>query len=159
MPYSDLDSVRVAVGGTRKLVELADQEDTAALLGPDPTLQLTDTNVLDVINRAIAEADGIINGYLKQRSAVPLSTPPDEIKAMSAKWVARILRRNVYNQQPIQEDLDAEKIDRAYLADVAKGIIQLGIDPTPERSSLVVDKAAPRDTSLAMSRDRMKTFI
>jgi phage gp36-like protein len=159
MAYSTIDDVRVAVGGNRNLVELADLEETASTAGPLPADQAGHADVVAVVTKAIAEADGIINAYLKQRSAVPLASPPDEIKAMSAAWAARVLRRNRFKQQPIAEDQEAEKIDREYLANVAKGIIQLGVEPTPPASSIVVDKAAPRDSSLSISRERTKVFI
>lgn len=159
MAYSSFDDVRVAVGGGRNLVELADLEETAATMGSSTAAQLTDPNVIAVVNKAIADADGFINGYLKQRVAVPLAVVPDEISAMSCAWAARILRRQRYKQQPLTEDTEAEKIDREYLADIAKGIIQLGLEPTPEKSSIVIDKAAPRDATQAISRERMKTFI
>lgn len=157
--YSTFDDVRIAVGGSRNLVELADIEDTAATFGVTPAEQLTDPAVVDVVLKAIAEADGIINGYLKQRSAVPLAVVPPEIAAMSGSWAARVLRRQRFKQQPIAEDQEAEKIDRTYLADLAKGIIQIGLEPTPGKSSIVIDKAAPRDSSLVTSRDRLKDFI
>lgn len=159
MAYSSFDDVRVAVGGGRNLVELADLEETAATMGGSTAAQLTDPNVVAVVTKAIADADGFINGYLKQRVAVPLAVVPDEISAMSSAWAARILRRQRYKQQPLTEDTEAEKIDREYLANIAKGIIQLGLEPTPEKSSIVIDKAAPRDTSMAISRERMKSFI
>lgn len=159
MAYSTFDDVRIAVGGSRNLVELADLEDTAASFGNTPALQLTDPDVVAVVTKAIAQADGIINAYLKQRSAVPLAVVPNEIGAMSSAWAGRVLRRNKFKGQPISEDQEAERIDRAFLADVAKGIIQLGIEPTPAKSSIVIDKAAPRDSTLAISRERMKGFI
>ncbi len=154
MAYSTLDKVRIAVGGTRNLIELADLEETAALSGG-----LADPNVISVIDDAISEADGIINAYLKQRSAIPLVDVPPEIAAMSASWAARVLRRNRYKQQPIAEDQNAEKTDREYLKGIASGTIQLAVNPTPARSSLIVDKAAPRDSTLTMSRERTKSFI
>jgi phage gp36-like protein len=159
MAYSTFDDVRIAVGGSRNLVELADLEDTAATFGSTPALQLTDPAVIDVVGKAIAEADGYINGYLKQRSAVPLAIVPDEIANMSAAWAARVLRRQRYKQQPLSEDQEAEKSDRAYLADIAKGIIQLGIQPTPAKSDIIIDKAAPRDPTLTVSLARLKQFI
>lgn len=159
MAYSTFDDIRIAVGGSRNLVELADLEDTAAAVGPTAAEQLTDPNVVDVVGKAISEADGIINAYLKQRSSVPLAIVPDEIAAMSAAWAARVLRRQRYKQQPLSEDQEAEKTDRLYLADIAKGIIQLGIQPTPAKSDIVVDKAAPRDSTLTVSRERLKPFI
>lgn len=159
MAYSTLDKVRVAVGGARNLVELADLEDTAAAFGDTPAEQLADAAVVSVIADAIAEADGIINGYLKQRNAVPLVAAPPEIAAMSASWAARVLRRNRYKQQPIAEDQEAEKIDREYLKAIAEGTIQLGLTTTPAKSDIVVDKAAPRDPTLEVSRNRMRDFI
>lgn len=159
MAYSTFDDVRIAVGGSRNLVELADLEETAASMGSTPALQLTDPNVIDVVTKAIAEADGIINGYLKQRSSVPLAVVPPEISAMSSAWAARVLRRQRFKQQPIKEDHDAEVSDREYLANVAKGIIQLGLTQTPEKADIIVDKAAPRDTTLEVSRARMRPFI
>lgn len=159
MAYSTFDDVRIAVGGSRNLVELADLEETAASMGSTPALQLTDPGVVDVVLKAIAEADGIINGYLKQRSAVPLAAVPDEIAAMSAGWAARVLRRQRFKQQPLTEDRDAEKTDREYLQAVAEGKIQLGLAQTPAKADIIIDKAAPRDTTLTISRERMKTFL
>lgn len=159
MAYSTFDDVRIAVGGSRNLVELADLEETAASFGSTPVEQLEDPAIVDVVTKAIAEADGIINAYLKQRSAVPLAIVPPEIAAMSSSWSARVLRRNRFKQQPIIEDQEAEKTDRDFLLKVAKGEIQLGIEPTPPPSDIIIDKAAPRDTSFAISRERMKAFI
>lgn len=154
MAYTTIDDVRIAVGGKRALVELADLENEATV--PD---DITHPSVVAVVGNAIKEADGIINGYLKQRVSVPLAIVPDEIAAMSAGWSARVLRRNRYRSQPIAEDQTAEETDRKYLADIAKGIIQLGIEPTPEKSSIVIDKAAPRDSTLDISRDRLRSLI
>jgi len=138
MAYTTIDDVRIAVGGKRALVELADLEQEVTV--PD---DITHASVVAVVGNAIREADGVINGYLKQRSAVPLAVVPDEIKFMSASWAARVLRRNRYKGQPIAEDQNAE----------------VGLEPTPERSSIVIDKAAPRDSTLDISRDRLRSLI
>lgn len=159
MAYSTFDDVRIAVGGSRNLVELADLEETAATFGSTPALQLTDPAVINVVTKAIAEADGIINGYLKQRSTVPLAVVPPEIAAMSSAWAARVLRRQRFKQQPISEDQKAEEMDREYLANIAKGVTQLGLATTPAKADIIVDKAAPRDSTLTVSAERMKGFI
>jgi phage gp36-like protein len=151
MPYSTQDDVRIAVGGSDTLVELADLEATNTTDGG--------AGVALVVASAISEADGYIDAYLRKRFAVPLPSPPGQIRALSASWAARVLRRNRFKQQPLQEDQDSEKVDREFLADVAAGNIDLGLTPTAEKSQLVVDKAAPRDPSLAMSRRRMRGFI
>lgn len=151
MPYSTEANVRNGVGGSRNLIELADLEDT----------QVTDggVGVSAVVVEAIREADGIINSYLRQRFAVPLAVVPDEIRALSSAWACRVLRRNRFKGQPISEDQDAEKIDREWLKLVAKGEIQLGLEPTPAASSVVIDKVGTRDTALLISSNRMKDFI
>lgn len=159
MAYCTIDDVRVAVGGNRNLVELADLEETAASAGPTPEEQAAHPDVVDVVQRAIAGADGFINAHLKQRVSVPLADPPPEIVDISASWAARILRRNRYKQQPIREDIDQEKLDKEHLTQIAKGLVQLGLTTTPPKSDIIVDKAAPRDSTLSLSRERTKQFI
>jgi phage gp36-like protein len=150
MAYSTKANVQTAVGGSANLVELADLENEmpGSSAGMDST-----------IDDAIRGADGFINSYLRQRFAVPLAVVPDEIRDLSASWASRILRRNRYKGQPIQADLDAEVIDRKWLDGVAKGQIQIGVDPSPNPSDIIVDTVQPRDTSLTISREKMKGFI
>lgn len=159
MAYSTFDDVRIAVGGSRNLIELADLEGTAAGFGSTPAQQLTDPAVVDVVTKSIDAADGIINAYLKQRSAVPLAVVPPEISSMSAAMAARILRQQRYKQQPLREDAEAEKLDREFLKAVAEGSIQLGLTTTPDKADIIIDKAAPRDSTLDVSRERLKSFI
>jgi phage gp36-like protein len=151
MPYSTQDDVRIAVGGAANLVELADLEAT----------NTTDSGagVADVVAKAILEADGYIDAYLRKRFAVPLPVVPGQIGAISSAWAARVLRRNRYKAQPMTDDQEAEKVDREFLAAVASGAVDLGLTPTAEKSQLVVDKAAERDSSLKVSARRMKDFI
>ena len=118
------------VGGSANLTELADLENQ---------MPGSSAGVDAAVADAIAEADGVINSYLRQRFAVPLAVPTDEIIALSAKWATRVLRRNKYKGQPIIEDLEAEKIDRDWLLKVAKGEIQLGIEPSPDPSDIIID--------------------
>jgi phage gp36-like protein len=133
------------VGGPARLLELSD---------------LANLNSLDagVIDAAIAEADAEIDSYIGHRFAVPLSTVPPIITLKSAAWAARILRRNRYNGQPLQDDLEREATDREWLRGVADGTISLGLEPTPVGASMVIDKAAPRDATLSVSRERTKGF-
>jgi phage gp36-like protein len=151
MSYSTQNDVQIAVGGFSNLRELADLEQTFATDGG--------AGIATVVAAAIRAADGYINGYLKQRHAVPLAVVPAEINDMSAAWAARILRRQCFKVQPLISDTDAEKADRLYLKGIADGTIQLGVEPTPAKSSLVVDKAAPRDSALEVSRNRLRDLI
>jgi phage gp36-like protein len=151
MPYSTLSDVQIAVGGQANLIELADL-DESFLDDGGASMSLA-------VEQAIRTADGIINSYIGHRHKVPLATVPDTVIDLSAAWAARILRRNRYRGQPLIDDQEAEKIDREWLTNVAKGLVSLGIEPTPEKASIVIDKAAPRDTTLSISNCRMKGFI
>lgn len=146
MAYSTIAQVEVAVGGSRNLIELSDLEEGAAVDD-------------DVVNAAIRTADGRINSYLSQRYSTPLAIVPDTVSDISAAWAARVLRRNRYKGAPMDGDQADEKTDIAWLEKVAKGEIRLGVDPEPAKAGIIVDKAAPRDSTLSVSRERMKGFI
>lgn len=148
MAYTTLQLVQVAVGGSEALVQLSDQENTGAV----------NTAVVD---QAIATADTVIDSYLSQRWAVPLSAPiPPEIQNLSTRWAARVLRSFDFKGQPITDDINAEKIDRDWLKDVRDGKIQLpGLDAIANKAPIVVDKATTRDSSLAISLAKMEGFI
>lgn len=117
------------------------------------------SGMVATVAAAIREADGYINSYLRQRFAVPLATPTDEVVAMSAAWAARVLRRARYKGQPVADDQEAEKIDRLWLKGVADGTIQLGIEPSPTKSSIVTDAVGERDSSLRISSAKLDDFI
>lgn len=143
MAYSTQDQVQVAVGGSAKLAELTDLENGAAI---DPA----------VVNAAIDEADGEIDGYIGHRYAVPLATVPPTVAALSARWAARVLRRNKYNGTELTDDLTREETDRKWLTAVGLGTISLGIEPTPAKASIVIDKASTRDSTKLVSFERLK---
>jgi phage gp36-like protein len=151
VPYSTQEDVRLAAGGWQNLVELADVEQTFSSDGG--------AGLAEAVAAAIREADGVINSYLGQRYLVPVVGTVDTIRSMSAAWAVRVLRRARYKGQPMQEDIDQEKIARAWLTLVAKGEIQLGVEPIPEKGSVIVDRASSRDGTLDLSREKLKGFI
>lgn len=145
MAYCVQADVEIAVGGADKLRQLTDQAGAGTV----------DVNVLAA---AIAEADAELNSYIGHRYAVPLSPVPDIVKLKSAAWAARVLRRNLYQGVALTDLADAEKLDREWLKGVATGVISLGIEPTPEKSSITIDKAAPRDPTLKVSAARLRGY-
>lgn len=139
MPYSTEADVRIAVGGPAKLLALTDLDHDG----------VADAGVLDA---AIAEADALITSYAKKRwepSSVPLT-----VKALSARIAARRLRRNVPGMVSADDALD-EVTDRKWLEALARGDVT-AIDEGAAKGSLVVDKAAPRDSIKNTSRERLK---
>lgn len=151
MGYSTIAQVQTAVGGADRLLKLSDQ-------AKNNTLDLT------VVQAAIDEADGEINSYCAKRYGIPirgsdgvvLDPPPPLISAKSASWAARVLRRNNYNGQPMQDDLEREATDRKWLEGVANGTISIGIDPPPQKSSIVIDGAHERDSTRTVTINNLR---
>jgi phage gp36-like protein len=145
MAYSTQALVQNAVGGPEKLLQLTDLANANA-----PTIDAA------VVAQAIAEADSVIDSYVGHRFAVPLSPIPPVVRDLSTAWTARVLRRNKYNGQVLQDDIDREVVDRKWLEGVAKGVISLGIEPTPAKASMINDKAGQRSPLLVVSRQRLR---
>lgn len=144
MPYSTTAQVEIAVGGAAKLVQLADFDgDRSADAG--------------VVTAAIAEADALINSYAGKRYAVATLATGIEIGPLSARIAGRILRRN--RQQQLVADLEEEKFDRQWLADLRDGKVTLSTDNgTPAAAEMVVDKAELRESTKSVSRERLKGY-
>lgn len=149
MAYCTQDDVQVAVGGLAKLAQLSDQD---GLLGG-----AVDANT---VAKAIQHADSAIDSYTGHRFGVPMSPVPFVVASMSAQWAARLLRRwqQGNNGMPLQDDIDQEKTDRAWLKGVGDGTISLGQEPTPGPASTITDKTGERDPSLIVSRRRLRGF-
>lgn len=106
--------------GTQFLVELTDRGEVA-------------TGVIDadVVTRAIAEAEALINGYLANKYALPLA----EVPALIATLTRQIAIYTLHVYEP------NEKIRRDYemairqLQDIARGTVTLDIaGVTPEQT-------------------------
>lgn len=143
MAYSTQSDVQTAIGGSVRLREFSDLENTGSIDAA-------------VVARAIAEADGIINSYIGHRFAVPLAVVPATVSTLSARWASRILRMNRYQGQIDPSAVDQEKLDHKWLEGVAEGLYSLGVEPTPPKASIVIDKAAPRAGTALVSRQRTR---
>ena len=97
----------------RMLIEISDRGDT-------PAEEVDQT----LIDRAIADADALIDGYLSVRYALPLASVPRLVKDLS-------LRISIYYAHA---HVAAEKIRRDYeealktLEHLSKGLIRLDLD-------------------------------
>lgn len=114
--------------------------------GEDELIQLTDRDNLGTINttvvdRALADADAQINGYLSVRYTLPLSAPvPTELERIACD----LARYALY------EDRVTEIVEKRYdaairkLRDVAAGHAGLGVDDTgnEQTSSNVAEMSA-----------------
>lgn len=149
MAYCTEADVQITVGGAIKLAQLSDQDNA-----------LSGAVSHGVVAAAIDEASAEMASYIGHRVSVNAiaASIPAVVKNKAAAWAARILRRNAYNGQPLEDDLEREKMDREWLMGVAEGKISLGVEPAPKDAPEVVDKAAPRDSTLQVSRRALRGF-
>ncbi|SMH42479.1 gp436 family protein [Mesorhizobium australicum] len=116
----------------------------------------TPTGEIDaaLIARAIADADALIDGYLKVRYALPLADVPDLVRDLS-------LAISIYKAHA---HVAAEKITADYkdalktLEQIARGLIQLdveGVEPAPSGAAEVRTNQPERPLSAAT----MKGYI
>ena len=141
MAYCTSADVQIAVGGAAKLAAVSDQ---------------ANGGVIDaaVVAAAIAEADALINSYASKRFAVPIAPAPPTFVALSARYSARILRRN--RSMQLVADLEEEKADRAWLEDLAAGKVLPGVEPLPAKGSIVVDQVGDRESVRTTTREKTK---
>lgn len=129
--------------GTAMLIDLTDRA--------DPPAGAIDT---DVVDRALADADALIDGYLKGRYALPLASTPPLVTDLELKIAIYNLHRNVTSEKVRNDYLDAVKT----LAAIANGTVRLdiaGVEPDASGSSGVVTTDRDRD----MTPDNLKGFI
>lgn len=143
MAYSVTADVQNAVGGAANLAALADHDGDGVADAA-------------VVAAAIAEADALINSYASKRFAVPFTTTPSTVNALSARLAARILRRN--RQMVLASDVEDEKTDRGWLTALASGGVLPGVEPIPMQGSIVTDKAGDRDPLKIVSREKTRGF-
>jgi phage gp36-like protein len=130
MPYSTTADLQNHVGAA-KLVELADLDAD----GSADTAVLTD---------AIAAADEFINSYAQRRYAVPFATAPPIVKRYS---VEEAIYRLLLGRNAVTDQDAARREERiAWLEDLSKGIVSVGVNPEPAKSDAhVADAVGDRD--------------
>jgi len=139
--------VQTAVGGAVKLAQLSDQDN---VLGG----AVNSSVVSDAIDEATSEIASYV-GHRISANAIAESVPP-VLRRKAANWAVRVLRRNAYNGQPLEDDLTREDTDRKWLDGVARGVYSLGVEPELPPADIVNDKAAFRDPTLIVSRSRLR---
>lgn len=103
--------------GNQHLIYLTIKEPTGAEITPD----------LTVINREIGRVDGIIDGYLRGRYALPLAEIPPELAGYAEDMaIARIY--GCVSERTIPEDITrAAREAVAWLRDIQKGLATLSV--------------------------------
>ena len=142
MTYASIDQL-IERFGERMLVDLTDRGDvpTGAIVAP-------------VVDRALADTDAVIDGYLAGRYALPLAETPPQLLDLA-------LTIAIYKLHPNEPD---PKIAKDYdgamkaLAQISSGIIRLpaaGVEPAAGGSSGVETIDRERE----LSPESLKGFI
>lgn len=145
MAYCTQAQLEDEVGGSARLVALCDRDADGNI----------DTNAVSI---AIAEADRWIDSYTSKRYGIPLGAThaAGAVQQVSARIAARALRRK--RGMVLASDVAESERDDGWLKAVAKGEILLGVEPAPDPGEIVTDKAEVRDSTKAVSRERLKGF-
>ena len=114
------------------------------------------TGMIDeaLITRAIADADALIDGYLKGRYALPLAAVPPLVTDLSLTIAIYKAHANVAAEKIRQDYLDALKL----LAQISAGTVRLdvaGVEPAASGASDVRTNEPERPLSAAT----MKGYI
>lgn len=124
----------------RMLLDLSDR-------GAAPAEEIDAT----LIDRAIADADALIDGYLKVRYALPLASVPRLVKDLSLRISIYYAHAHVASEKIREDYKDALRT----LGEISRGLLQLdvdGIEPAPSGSAEVRTNEPERPLSAATMR-------
>lgn len=152
MPYCVQADVQNAAGGEKRLKQLADWDNNAAIDAA-------------VITDAIAAADALIDSFASKRFTVPFNPVPEIIKRTSAELAMLHIARNRGGlsdamQKRWDELAGTERGREGWLYQLATGVVTPGGDPLPTKhGAMVVDSV---ETSLpserGIARDKLGDF-
>lgn len=125
----------------RELIQLTDRDNTGAI----------DSAVL---NKALGDADAVIDGYLAGRYPLPLSVIPKPLELYACDIARYLLHDNAATDQITKRYNDAIK----FLERVAKGEISIGVNASGETPP-ANDGAQMESGGSVFARDNAKDFI
>lgn len=120
------------------------QADLEAAIDQQKLVELTDDEKTGAVNagrlaRALADADAVIDGYLRGRYAVPLATTPPFVRyiAVSLAIYGLFERRSHLFEMPewLKERFKNAKENLRAIRD---GKLDLGVDPPPPKGGAIV---------------------
>ena len=106
----------------------------------------------DVFGEARKSAETKVDRYAAKRYAVPFTAPiPELVRQLALDGVIYTLKMRGRSMATMEE-IEAEREGTKTLEGIASGMISLGVDPGPLKSTLVVDKAGSTSNSLSPKR-------
>ena len=130
MSYCSTSDIQAAVPST-DLLQITDDDNSGSV----------DTTV---ISNMISYVDNIIDGYLRGRYFLPLTTIPDELKYLAIDFVVyKLYTRRMFTEVPESVNQRYKEI-MGMLKDIQKGVFSLGAESTNAHASgkLTTDKSA-----------------
>lgn len=106
------------------------------------------------IDRAIADADALIDGYLVRKYALPLA----EAQPLLVKIAGSLVFYDLHTYQPDEKIVNEQKLALAMLRDIASGTIALTVAGL-EADNVAGSGARITDRDRLMTQDNMKGFI
>lgn len=143
MPYTTLQDLTDKFG-ERMLIRLTDRDELA-----------TDTINTDVVDRAIADTDALIDGHVKVRYALPMAEVPPLVSTLALDIV--IYKLHVLEPDPkIKADYDAAMKS---LRSISDGTIRLPLATGGDAAGSGSSGARVTDRDRPFTADKMKGFI
>jgi phage gp36-like protein len=147
MPYCTVEEVRGMIKADALNMIIGDEyiEDEAE----------REARIIPIIEEAIKDADGEIDGYLVKRYSVPLSPTPKVIN----KFSKDIAVYNLFSRAGIDEGekeknfLNRYKAAVKFLENVAKGVVDIGITDNTKKAN---NGFSANSNTRLFSRDSMK---
>lgn len=147
MPYCTIEEVRGMIKADALNMIIGDEyiEDEAE----------REARIIPIIEEAIKDADGEIDGYLVKRYSVPLSPTPKVIN----KFSKDIAVYNLFSRAGIDEGekeknfLNRYKAAVKFLENVAKGVVDIGITDNTKKAN---NGFSANSNTRLFSRDSMK---
>jgi len=89
-----------------------------------------------LIERALLDAQGVVDAYVGRLYRVPLETAPTVIKrlVLGIAFVGLLQRRNAVPEEWEKQD----KAARELLRDIAAGKVSLGVEPLPAQGTMAL---------------------
>lgn len=114
------------------------------------------TGVVDdaAINRAVADADAVIDGYLVRKYALPLAVA----QPLLVKIAGSLVFYDLHTYQPDEKIVNEQKLALAMLRDIATGTVALTVAGL-EADNVAGSGARITDRDRLMTQDNMKGFI
>lgn len=123
----------MAYATSAEMIEVYGETEMVRLSAPD--YGLDGAGQPELIDRALRDASGVIDGYLRKRYAVPLASPPPAEIARACRILARYDLANGGDKTPSEQMIRERGEIIAWLRDISGGKVELDVAAAPADST------------------------